>query len=169
MEKELGAERVFASHYQIVICDDPARSITDEENWNDEKVRRGFAGGVSFRLVGTVADLNDHWVELVASDEPPVLKDWQRVTCVHFRSSSGEIHITSVVSIEPDISAEVGKGDYAVYVAGQNLGVDQLSHEEDHDLSDEDFASRRDLEWYRIFVVPGVPREEGRLKDDCAQ
>jgi len=62
----LGAARVFASHYQIVVCDDPARTITDDENWDREKAAQGFAGAPTFRMVGTDADLNDHWVELVA-------------------------------------------------------------------------------------------------------
>jgi hypothetical protein len=164
-EQKLGAARLFASHYQIAICDDPARSITDEENWNDDKVKRGFAGGVSFRMIGTEADLNDHWVELVASDAPPKLDDWQRVTCVHFHSSSGKVHIMSVVDDVPTISAEIDEGDYSVYVAGQNLGIDQLSLGEEQNLTDAELAARRDLEWYRIFLVPGTPSRAGRVKD----
>jgi hypothetical protein len=71
----------------------------------------------------------------------------------------------SVISDAPAISAEIGKGDYAAYIAGQNLGVDQLSLGEDGQLTDAELAARKDLEWYRIFVVPGVPHREGRLKD----
>ena len=165
MEIKLGAGRVLANNYQIVVCDDPTRSISDEENWDDDAVTRGFAGGRSFRMIGTEADLNDHWVELVASPSPPKLDGWQRVTCVHFHSLTGQIHVMSVVDDEPSISAEVRVGDYAVYVAGQNLGVDQLSLGEERRLSDDELAQRSDLEWYRIFVVPGMPPREGRLID----
>jgi len=116
-------------------------------------------------MIGTEADLNDHWIELYASDEPPPLDTWQRMTCVHFRSSTGQVHVMSVIDNIPCISAEIGKGDYAAYIAGQNLGIDQLSLGEDGKLTDTELAARRDLEWYRIFVVPGVPHREGRLKD----
>lgn len=163
--KQLGAARIFASHYQIVVCDKPSRSITDDENWNDEKVSRGFAGGVSFRMIGTEADLNDHWVELVASDTPPNLGDWQRVTCVRFYSSNGQVHVMSVVDEAPAISARIDEGDHSVYVAGQNLGVDQHSLGEEHNLTDSELAARRDLEWYRVFIVPGIPDYEGRIRD----
>lgn len=44
----LGAARVFASHYQIVICDDPSRPLTDEENWSRKKSSQGFAGSPRF-------------------------------------------------------------------------------------------------------------------------
>ena len=164
-QTRLGAARLFASHYQIVVCDDPSRPLTDEENWNREKVRQGFAGAPCFRMIGTEADLNNHWIELYAADEPPRFDDWQRVTCVHFRSSNGKVHVMAVIDTVPAISAEIEKGDYAVYVAGQNLGIDQLSLGEDNKLSDAELAERKDVEWYRIFLVPGVPDREGRLKD----
>jgi len=164
-EVRLGAARLFASHYQIVVCDDPLRRLKDDENWNKEKARQGFAGAPDFRMIGTEADLNDHWIELYASDEPPPLGDWQCVTCVHFRSSSGQVHVMSVTDNAPAIFADIGRGDYAVYVAGQNLGIDQLRLGEDARLTDAHLAARRDLEWYRIFLVPGVPDRVGRLRD----
>jgi len=163
MDKQLGAGRVFASHYQIVICDDPARGLGDGENWDDEKIEQGFAGGGSFRMVGTRADLNDHWVELVACDAAPDPGAWESVVCVPFHSATGWLHVMSVVDVTPVLSAEIGAGDYAVYVAGQNLGTDQLSLGEEQELTDAELAARRDLEWYRIFVVPGIPDRVGRL------
>jgi len=162
---ELGAARVFASHYQIVVCDDPARTIGDDENWNGEKVSQGFAGAPTFRMVGTDADLNDHWVELVAANQPPSFDEWQRITCVYFQSTSGKVHVMSVVDNDPPISANIKPGDYTVYVAAKNLGVDQLSLGEDHQLTDAEIAVRRDIEWYRLFLVPGKPEIEGRVVD----
>jgi hypothetical protein len=161
----VAASRIFASHYQIAVCDDPNRTITDDENWDDQKYATGFAGGISFRMVGTEADLNDHWVELDVADQPPDFEEWDRVTCVHLRSETGRIHIMSVVDDRPRMSVEVEPGDYSIYVAGQNLGVDLLSLGDDSRLSDEQLAARKDLEWYRVFVVPGAPKREGRLKD----
>jgi hypothetical protein len=166
MENQLlGAARIFASHYQLVVCDDPARPLGEDENWNDEKAARGFAGAPMFRMWGTEADLNDHWVELIAVNQPPSFNEWQRITCVHFRSGTGKVHVMSVVDSDPAISADIAPGDYAVYVAAQNLGVDQLSLGEDFKLTDVEIAARKDLEWYRLFLVPGKPETEGRLVD----
>lgn len=166
-QRLLGAARAFASNYQIVVCDDPLISLGSEDDWNWDaaKSKRGFAGVPTFRMIGTEADLNDHWVELVANDRPPALDEWQRITCVHFHSGSGRLHVMSVIDNHPRISADIERGDYAVYVAGQNLGVDQLSLGETAKLSDAEIAARKDIEWYRLFVVPGKPEFEGRVVD----
>jgi hypothetical protein len=162
----LGAARIFASHYQIVVCDDPLRPLADEENWTEEKGLQGFAGAPSFRMVGTEADLNDHWIELYASDQPPLFDEWQRVTCVYFQCLTGQVYVMSVVDHEAPIAADIPEGNYAVYVAGQNLGIDLLSKGEKIHLTDEELAARKDLEWYSIFLVPGIPSRVGRLKDN---
>jgi hypothetical protein len=163
--RQLGAARLFASHYQLVISDDPGNIVGDDENWNEQKVARGFAGRPEFRMIGTDADLNDHWVELVAADTPPAPEDWQRIICVHFRCTGGRIHVMSVVENDPPITAEIVPGDYAVYAAAQNIGVDQLSLGEEAELSDAELAARKDLEWYRLFLVPGLPAQEGFIID----
>jgi hypothetical protein len=159
----LGAGRVFASHYQIVICDDLSRPLADEDNWTPEK---GFAGDPSFRMVGTAADLNDHWIELYVSDQPPLFDEWQRVTCVHFRCSTGRVCVSSVVDQHASITGEIPNGNYAAYVAGQNIGVDLTSKGESVRPGDQELAVRKDLEWYRVFLVPGTPSHVGRLKDN---
>ncbi len=169
-ESLLGAARIFASHYQLVICQDPVRDLGDDENWDDDKFERGFAGAPTFRMVGTAADLNDHWVELVQSPTPPNSEEWQRITCVDFSTPDGAVYIMSVIDNEPPISATVEPGEYAAYFAAQNVGIDQLSLGELNDdsnveLSDEELAARKDLEWYRIYLVPGRPAQRGRLID----
>lgn len=157
------AARIFASHYQLVICDDPT-AFTEDTNWTDEDVARGYAGNRHFRMVGTEADLNDHWVEVELAEAAPALEPWERVTCVDLECSSGKIHIMSIIDDEAPISLEVERGPYAVYVAGCNLGIDQNSLGEDEDLSDQQLAERKDLEWYRIFLVPGPTTRVGRVK-----
>lgn len=169
-DKLLGAARIFASHYQLVICEDPQRMISDYENWNDEKFARGYAGAAAFRMVRTEAHLNDHWVELVQSNAQPDPEEWQRVTCVDFVTVSGNLHVMSVIDDKPSISATVEPGEYAVYFAAQNLGVDPLSlgelkEKNDDQLTDEEFALRKDFEWYRLFVVRGRPTRCGRIID----
>jgi len=164
-QRLLGAARMFASNYQIVVCDDPFRPLGSEENGDAEKIKQGFAGVPAFRMIGTEADLNDHWVDLVSSDLPPSSEEWQRITCVHFHSGSGRIHVMSVIDHDPTFSAEFECGDYAVYAAAQNLGIDQLSLGETAKLSDAEIAARRDIEWYRLFLVAGKPEFEGRVVD----
>mgnify|MGYP007059408995 CR=1 FL=1 len=158
------AARIFASHYQLVICDDPT-AFTEETNWREGDVERGFAGNDRFRMVGTEADLNDHWVEVWVAHEPPSLDSWDRVTCVSLQCTTGTVHVMSVIDNVPAISLMLPVGDYAVYVAGCNLGIDQNSLGEDQRLTDEQLAQRKDLEWYRIFITPGRPPQVGRVKD----
>ena len=149
-DRLLGAGRLFASHYQIVVCDDPSATISDDANWSEEKVSRGFAGTPTFRMIGTEADLNDYWIELVAAGQPPSSDEWQRITCVHFSSRGGEIHVMSVVDDQPLLSAEIEPGDYAIYAATQNLGIDPLSLGEEGKLTDSELSLRKDIEWYRL-------------------
>jgi hypothetical protein len=116
-------------------------------------------------MVGTEAHLNDHWVELVAASQPPSFDEWQRITCMYFQSTSGQVHVMSVVDNDPAISVNITPGDYTVYVAAKNLGIDQLSLGEDHKLTDAEIATRKDIERYRLFLVPGKPEIEGRVVD----
>src|SRR6185369_171508 len=164
-DRLLGAGRLFASHYQIVVCDDPSAAIGDDANWSKDKSARGFAGTPTFRMIGTEADLNDHWVELVATSKSPSPDERQRITCVHFSSRSGKIHVMSVVDDQPLLSDEIEPGDYGIYVAAQNLGIDQLSLGDNDKLTDSEISVRKDIEWYRLFFVPGEPETEGRLID----
>jgi hypothetical protein len=71
----------------------------------------------------------------------------------------------SVVDDQPLFSAEIEPGDYGIYVAAQNLGIDQSSLAEVGELTDSEISLRKDIEWYRLFVVPGKPEAEGRLVD----
>lgn len=159
--------RIFASHYQLVVCDAPT-CFDEGSNWTPEDSSRGYAGSKRFRMIGTEADLNDHWVQLELCDRPPDFEPWERVVCVELESLTGKVHVMSVVDSEPVLSVEVKPGIYSVFVSSVNLGVDQLSLGEDGELNDEQLASRTDLERYRITVVPGAPSETGRLKDGDA-
>lgn len=144
-------------------------AFTEDSNWGEGDSKRGFAGNDSFRMVGTEADLNDHWVEVAIADAPPDLEPWQRVTCVGLSCNTGQIHIMSVIDNDPPISLDLSKGDYSIFVAGCNIGIDQLSLGEEDELTDEQLAARKDLEWYRIFIVPGKPLQQGRIKDIDSQ
>lgn len=160
---KLGEGRVFASHYQILICDDPTYILQDEENWDDSRSKAGFAGNDHFRMVGTHGDGNDHWVELVAANQSPDLTAWDCVVCVPFVTRTGRIHIASVIDANPVISAELPGGEYALYVACKNPGIDQMSLGENDELTDTELAEREDVERYRVYVVYGRPARTGML------
>ena len=158
--------RLFASHYQILICDDPLAPFGDDENWNKQSFSIGFAGNQRFRLFRTEADLNDHWIEIVPAAEPPGLDGWDRVICANFRSTTGQLHIMSVIDVEPVISITLKRGDYTLYMAGVNIGVDQHTLGEEHELTDEQLSLRMDLERYKIYLVPGHSNNVGILRDE---
>src|SRR6266581_4989886 len=48
-DRLLGTGRLFASHYQIVVCDDPSATISEDANWSNEKSSRGFAARMTVR------------------------------------------------------------------------------------------------------------------------
>jgi hypothetical protein len=154
--KLLGSSRIFASNYQLMITDSMSREITDEMNWDEDKTKSGFAGDQHTILVGTEADLNDHWVDLYKSDVGPNLDEYQRVFILYFSNETGKVLVSSVI---------VEKGDYTIYVAGKNLGVDQLSLGEETELTDDEYKERLDLERYSIFIVVGKPTVEGKVQD----
>ncbi len=116
--EHLNSARVFASHYQLMITDSMNRMITDDINWDDDKVKKGFAGDKYIILVGTEADLNDHWVDLYQSDAEPPMDEYQRVIRLPFYSETGNIYISSVTDIgtDPSIEAEIGIGEYTIYM-----------------------------------------------------
>ncbi|NJK72040.1 MAG: hypothetical protein HC926_01080 [Synechococcaceae cyanobacterium SM2_3_60] len=72
----------------------------------------------------------------------------------------------SVIDDKPPLTLNLPQGEYSVFVAGCNLGTDQLSLGENSVLTDVQLAQRKDLEWYRIVIVPGKPSQQGRLKDE---
>ena len=82
-----------------------------------------------------------------------------------FVSATGRVHVTSVQGSEPALSLAIPPGEYSVFVAAGNLGVDQQALGEETQLSHQEIAQRRDLERYRVFVVPGAPTQTGRLRD----
>lgn len=162
MGKTLGAGRIFASHYQFVLCEDPARAMDDAENWTDETVQLGFAGAPAWRMIGTEADLNDHWVELAVSDTPPNPADWHRIICCGFKTASGAVHVMGLMDADPAITAMIAPGPYAAYICGLDLGVDA---EGPQAPTDAELAARDDVERYRIILVPGGPTDVGVIHD----
>gem|GEM_PF-5105523 len=148
-----------------MITDSISREITDDINWNQEKTQRGCAGNQNILLVGTEADLNDHWVDVFKVQAIPDFSEYQRVISLYFSNKTGKVIVSSVIDDEPSFEADLDQGDYTIYVAGNNLGVDQLSLGEENELSDAEIRERKDIERYSIFIMLGKPSMEGKIKD----
>lgn len=148
-----------------MLTDSLSREITDDMNWNKEKTQRGYAGDSNTIMIGTEADLNDHWVELYQTESIPCLQKFQRVYCLFFACEKGKVVVSSVIDDVAAIESDLPIGDYTVYIAAINLGVDQLSLGEDSELSDEEYKERYDIERYEIFIVAGKPNMEGKIRD----
>ncbi len=168
-ERVLCSGRVFASHYQFVLCEDPERPLADDENWTDALLVQGFAGAPEWRMIGTDADLNDHWIELALGEAAPDGDDWHRIVCCDFQTRSGAVHVMGLMDEDPAISAHVAPGPYAAYVCVLNPGIDQQTTGELEagapQLSDQELAARDDLERYRVVLVSGAPVRTGVLKE----
>ncbi|GAB5446996.1 hypothetical protein [Gymnodinialimonas sp.] len=169
MARLLGAARIFASHYQFVLCEDPGRPLSDEENWTDALVQRGYAGAPDWRMIGTEADLNDHWIELALADAAPDPSNWHRIICCDFETRSGAVNLMGVLADEAEISAQIAPGTYAAHICVRNPGVDQQTTGEldagAEMLTDTELAAREDLERYRVVLVPGAPKRTGVVFD----
>ena len=163
----LGATRIFADHYQFVLCEEPDRPLADDENWTDAILDRGYAGAPEWRMIGTEADLNDHWIELAVSAEAPNTADWHKIVCCDFHTVSGAVHLLGLMDFEAAITAQVDPGTYSAHICCLNPGVDQQTTGEldagAEMLSDAELQARGDLERYRVVLVPGTPERTGVL------
>jgi hypothetical protein len=88
------------------VCTD-IDAFDENANWTKDSVKQGYAGTDTFRMIGTDADLNDHWVEAKLSSEPPPLADWHRVTCVSLENRTGQVHVMSVIDDVPPITLHI--------------------------------------------------------------
>lgn len=153
----LGSARIIANNYQIVVASDWTHIVTDEENWDQEKSKRGCAGAPEFRMFKTFADMNDHWVELDSTLDAPDLLAWEHVVISDFHTRDGSVFVSSVLDIEPAIKARIKPGYYSAYFLGMNIGVDHSPYFQPTEKSKRNI----DCEWYRIILVPKHSPEKG--------
>tara|TARA_A100000171_G_C2058516_1_gene108726 strand:- start:21 stop:494 length:474 start_codon:yes stop_codon:yes gene_type:complete len=146
----LGSARIIASYNQIALASNWGHQVTDQENWDDEKVARGYAGAPEFRMFSTISDMNNHWVELHYDSHAPDTQKWERVVVSDFHTQDGSVFVSSVIDFEPTIKAIIKPGSHSAYFLGMNIGVApspnfQLTEKSERNI---------DCEWYRIILVP---------------
>jgi len=150
-QKKLGSARIFASHYQLLICDDPSYRFPDDENWQTRE-KQLYAGNPRHRMIGTEADLNDHWVELWIAPDPPIAAEWDRVICVDFECQTKNVFVMSVIDNKPPIKSRLTNGNYSLFMATQNLGVDPVDIDTISLQTLE--TSLKKAEWHKLILVP---------------
>ncbi|QFU08912.1 hypothetical protein PARPLA_01953 [Rhodobacteraceae bacterium THAF1] len=120
--------------------------MTDDENWTDAKLARGFAGSAEARLFVVDAGERTFDVSLHLLDAAPGLEAGRRVICADVANLSGRIEVGGLVDDTPTIAADLPHGEYAAYVS-----------EDRHSAAS---IGTPDL---RIVLVPEVPLKRGRL------
>jgi hypothetical protein len=162
----LTAGRVFADEYQFYVLDSQADPFRGVPLWNKLRSRRGYCQGRSVFYIGTCAHLNDHWVEVFLSDEPPRLEECERALALNIVVPSGRVFIMGPTAADPELAFDLPPGPYTAWVLAYSIGVDQMSLGEQRELSASELAARTDLEHYHIVFVPGGTNNEGVVKGD---
>lgn len=167
----LASGRIFAEHYQFIVFDSATNPFdNDFPDWNEQSSKLGYCARANAVFVGTVAHLNDHWVEVWLSEKSPNLDPAERVVALPFKVLSGAVFINNIMDIgyEDGIRFSLEPGHYTLYVLAYNLGKDQFEvdgfesdPDDDQPLSDQELAAREDLERYKLIFVSGKTERVG--------
>lgn len=166
--------RLFADHYQFLVYDAEADPLPesfysdlDDERSDIGSYRQGYITNGRTICFGTVAHLNDHWIEVYASSQIPDFDQAERVIALPLNIDSGRVGITDLLYLnEPSEEILVDPGVWTIYFLAFNLGSDRLwerrvarperrSERLSDELSDEQLRTNWEFERYRIVLVPG--------------
>jgi hypothetical protein len=163
MMQKICAGRIFADHYQFSIFDVGVNSADNMPDWTEaETSDLGYITNGRVIYVGTVADLNTHWIEIYLSDLPPDFDDCQKVLAINILVDSGAVIVEGMYQ-NFSCRIDVNNGTYIVYILGYNLGVEIKTL---IPITDEELERRTELERYKIVLVLGRTENEGMLKDE---
>lgn len=160
----IASGRIFADHYQFYVLDSEANPFEGVPMWDEDLARLGYTNADAVFYIGTVAHLNDHWIDVFQSSRVPDLDMCQRAIALPISIPSGRVHIMSPTDFEPAIVCDLEPGRYTAFTLASNIGVDQMSLEEEYELSDAEIERRTDLERYAIVFVPGIYDQTGVVK-----
>jgi hypothetical protein len=160
MQKKF-AGRVQTSHFQFSLFDanvDPGENMPD---WAEADFsRRGYITNGQAIGIGTVADLHTPWIEVFLSKAAPNFDDCKRVLAINLAITSEALILTDIMECLSH-RINIKNGEYIVYSLAYNLGV-----EGGDELSDEELEKAKDLERYKIVLVPGRTEHEGVIKGE---
>jgi hypothetical protein len=163
MEK-LAKLRFFCSHncFQIFdSCVEPWGERTELDGLSREDasalLNRGWyrAGGGSI-IYRTVADGNDHRIDVFRAPEAHIHEDADRILMHNLSLPSGKLVIFGLDSGE---TVEIGVGEYVVQCRAYSIGVEMPV--DDDDLDDAAFLARNDLERYELILTRAKAEREG--------
>jgi hypothetical protein len=160
--KLLGHFRVFAGHYQFLLCDYEADPLESLPRWSAKEVEKGYIATHEAAFITSRANLNDVVISVALAKKPPTATECERELSFPLTVSSGKLLVTSLDGYQTrDSVVSVPAGDYLVYVLSYNLGVDALSTGEVKKLgwkrlSNRQRFARTDYEHHRVVLVPGA-------------
>jgi hypothetical protein len=153
------ARSIFADHYQFYIYDSTEDYWKSLGDWPDGTSSRGYMSSERAVGIGTVADLNNHWLEVYLSNIAPDLEECARALAFNFSITSGILSILGLAD-EEESKINIENGDYVLYILAYNLGVDC------REMDDEKIEQMTDIERYQIVLVPGRTENEGVIKGE---
>ena len=155
--------RFFCSHNSFDVFDssiEPWKEVSEfltlPRDQRVEQLKRGWYRNRNAIVYRTLADGNDHRIDIFTADQHVVPPDADRVMAHNIDVPSGRV---TVFSLDSGETVDIGTGKFILYLRAYNLGR-ELGFENDT-LSEEEFLRRDDLERYELVFVPGNIKEEG--------
>lgn len=169
--------RIFADHYQFFVYDVeteplPESFFSDPDDYRSDigSYRQGYITDGKTICFGTVAHLNDHWIEVYSSPQAPDFGQAERVIALPLKVASGRVGITDLLYLHEPKEISINSGVWTVYLLAFNLGSDQYWHRRvarternPERLSDEQLRANWEFERYRIVLVPNFQTPIGVL------
>ena len=157
---QLGRFRIFAGHYQFILCDSEADPLDDAPEWDRAATKRGYVAGEWVALIVSKATLNSIVVTVELATAAPADESAERHLTIPMDLPSGVLWVTSLDGLNEPNAVKLPPGRYSCHVLSYNLGVDQMSTGEllkpggDRRLTDLERFARTDYEHHRVVLVP---------------
>ena len=156
----IGEFRLFAGHYQFILCDAGADPLREVPRWPKDDFSRGYTVGKSTAFIISKATLNNIVVRVVLSDRrPAVPADCERHITFNLSLPSGILHVTCLDGLASPNEVQVASGEYEVHVLSFHLGIDEFTTGELRNpnyrkLTDAERFERRDFEHHQVVLLP---------------
>ena len=110
---------LFADYFQIYLQDEGAPGI-DGDSWSRDATERMLAVAPRALAVGTVRNVCvPVSVEILASEPPDDLKEWDHVTECSLTTTSGKLVVAGCTDYLPDAARiEIAPGTYRARISG---------------------------------------------------
>jgi hypothetical protein len=165
MAQRLATFRFFCSHNSFEVFDSDSKPW--EDRWDElhglsseektAKLLRGWYRRSSSIVYRTVAQGNDHRIDIYWESKLTVNEDADRVLFHNISLPSGKLRIFGLDCGE---TITLKPGEYVIQCRAFNLDI-ELPY--DQSISDDEFLRRDDLERYELILSPGTSEREGLI------